>query len=252
VRVTVGTSGTGGGFEKFCKGEIDLSDASREIKPEEAAACEAGGVEYSKFQVANDGIAVVASVENDWVDCLTVAQLKKIWDDGSTVKTWKDVDPKFPAEKIDLYGPGTDSGTFDFFTKAINGVEDQSRSDYSATENDNQTVGGVSGSKGGLGYFGLSYFEENQDKLKLLGVDGGKGCVTPDTKTVQSGTYAPLSRPLFIYPSKDLLARSEGIAFVEFYLGNTSEITKQALFVDLNAAQLATAKKGLAALKALQ
>jgi phosphate transport system substrate-binding protein len=248
VRVTVGTSGTGGGFEKFCAGETDISDASREIKDEEIAVCKKNGIKYDSFQVANDGIALVANKDNADVKCLTVAQLKKIWDKGSKVNNWSQVDPKFPDEKLELFGPGTDSGTFDFFTGAINGEEGQSRSDYNATEDDNVTVQGVEGSKGGLGYFGLSYYEQNQDKLNVVQVDGGDGCVTPTTETVQDNSYKPLSRPLFIYVKADSLKRAEVKAFVEYYLDNTASLTKQALFVPLTAEQESTLKPKLEAL----
>ena len=238
VRVTVGTSGTGGGFEKFCAGETDISDASRPIKDdEEAPICEKEGIKYEEVQVANDGLAVVVNKENDWAECLTVDQLKTIWDKGSKVKNWKDVDPKFPDEEMQLFGAGTDSGTFDYFTEAINGEEGRSRTDYNATEDDNVTVQGVSGSKGGIGYFGLSYAEENADKLKVVQVDGGDGCVAPSVETVQSGDYKPLSRPLFIYPSDKALARPEVKGFLEFYLGNATEIAEQAQFVPLTEEQ---------------
>ena len=249
VRVTVGTSGTGGGFEKFCAGETDISDASREIKPEEAAVCKSKGIKYEEFQVANDGIAVVVNKDNDWASCLTVDQLKKIWDKGSKVKTWNQVDPKFPNEKLELYGPGTDSGTFDFFTKEVNGEEDQSRSDYSATEDDNVTVQGVEGSKGGLGYFGLSYYEQNKDKMKVVKIDGGGGCVEPTTATVQDASYKPLSRPLFIYVKATSIKKPEVKGFVEYYLDNTATLTKQALFVPLTADQESKLKPKLTALQ---
>ena len=237
VQVTVGTSGTGAGFKKFCAGETDISDASRPISDSEIALCQQNGIAYDNFQVANDGISIVVSKANNWVECLTVQQLKKIWDEGSTVKSWKEVDPKFPDEELVLFGPGTDSGTFDFFTGAINGKEKKSRSDFNASEDDNVIVQGVSGTKGGLGYFGLSYFEENQDKLKALKVDGGAGCVSPSVDTVQSGDYEPLGRPLFIYPSAKALQRPEVLAFIEYYIGNTDAITKQALFVPLTTEQ---------------
>src|SRR5829696_2739883 len=177
VRVTVGTSGTGGGFEKFCAGETDISDASREIEPDEDKICKEAGIEHDQVQVANDGLAIVVNKDNGWAKCLTVDQLKTIWDKDSKVKSWKDVDPSFPDEELKLFGPGTDSGTFDYFTEAINGEEGRSRTDYSASEDDNVTVQGVSGSKGGMGYFGLSYAEENSDKLKVIEVDSGNGCV---------------------------------------------------------------------------
>ena len=250
VQVVVGTSGTGGGFEKFCRGETDISDASRPIKPSEAELCRANGVVYDEFAVANDGLSVVVNNANDWADCLTTAQLQKIWDQGSTVGAWKDVDPSFPDVKMDLYGAGTDSGTFDYFTEAINGKEGRSRTDYQATEDDNVTVRGVSGSPGGIGYFGLSYLEENKGKVKGVAIDGGGGCVEPTVTTVQNGAYKPLGRPLFIYPTKELLERPEGLAFVEFYITNTEAITEQALFVDLTAQQKAKLADQLAKLRA--
>lgn len=237
VRVTVGTSGTGGGFEKFCAGETDISDASRAIEDDEIAACRRAGISYEEFQVANDGISVVVNPENDWAQCLTVDQLRKIWNTDSKIDNWNQVDPSFPDEKLTLYGPGTDSGTFDFFTDKVNGEEGASRSDYNATEDDNVTVQGVSGDKGGLGYFGLSYLEQNGDKLKGVEVDGGKGCTAPSTDTVQDGSYAPLSRPLFIYVKADSLRKAEVEAFVEYYLESTQDLAEQALFVPLTQEQ---------------
>ena len=198
--MTVGVSGTGGGFERFCRGETDLSNASRPIKEdEEAPLCKDGGVEFVEFQVANDALTVVVNKDNDWVTCLTTEQLAKIWGPDSKVKNWNEVDPSFPDEKLSLFGPGTDSGTFDYFTGEINGEEGASRSDYNASEDDNDTVTGVAGEKGGLGYFGFSYFEENQDTLKAIEIDGGDGCVAPSVEAAQDGTYKPLSRPLYIY-----------------------------------------------------
>jgi phosphate transport system substrate-binding protein len=237
VRVTVGTSGTGGGFEKFCAEETDISDASRPIKDEEKAACAKQGIKYQEFQVANDGLSVVVNSQNTWATCLTVAQLKKIWDRGSTISNWRQVDPKFPAERMELFGAGTDSGTFDFFTEAINGEEGRSRTTYNATEDDNVTVQGVSGSKGGIGYFGLSYFEQNKDKLKAVQVNDGGGCVSPSSETVQNGTYKPLSRPLFIYAKADSLKRPAVEKFVEYYLQNTGSLAQKALFVPLTQEQ---------------
>mgnify|MGYP001237899961 FL=1 len=248
TRVTVGISGTGGGFERFCKDETDISNASRAIKDEEAALCKTGGVEFAELQIANDGIAVVANTDNSWATCLTTAQLKKIWEPKSSVKRWKDVDASFPDEEIKLFGPGTDSGTFDFFTKEINGEEGASRTDYQPSENDNVVVEGVSGEKGGLGYFGLSYFEQNKDKLKDLAVDGGKGCIQPNSATVQDATYAPLSRPLFVYVKKSSYARQEVKDFLTYMLANEAKIAEEALFVPLTPAQIETAKSGLAAL----
>jgi phosphate transport system substrate-binding protein len=247
VQITVGVSGTGGGFERFCAGETDLSNASRAIEDDEKAACEAKGIEYVEFQVANDALTVVVNPENDWADCLTVAQLKKIWDTGSKVKSWRDVDPSFPDVTVKLYGAGTDSGTFDYFTGAINGEEGRSRSDYSATEDDNVTVQGVAGDEGALGYFGLSYYEQNKDRLKALEIDGGDGCVGPSVETAQDGTYKPLSRPLFIYAKKASFERPEVQAFIEFILDNEREIAEAAQFVPLTDEQLAKAKADLAA-----
>jgi phosphate transport system substrate-binding protein len=249
VNVTVGTSGTGGGFEKFCNGETDISDASRAIKDTEKKACEAKGITYSEFQVANDALTVVVNKANTWASCLTVAQLAKMWAPTSTVKSWKEIDPSFPDEPLALFGPGTDSGTFDYFTKEINGKEGASRKDFSPSEDDNVTVKGVSGSKGGLGYFGYSYFEENQDKLTAVQIDGGSGCVAPSVEGAQSGSYKPLSRPLFIYPSVKALKRPEVLAFVEYYVENHTGISKDAQFIPLNAAQEAKLTAALTELK---
>ncbi|HKG02110.1 MAG TPA: PstS family phosphate ABC transporter substrate-binding protein [Conexibacter sp.] len=249
VRVTVGTSGTGGGFEKFCAGETDISDASREIEDDEIAACREKGITYEAFQVANDGISVVVNPENDWAQCLTVEQLRTIWNTGSKVDNWNQIDPSFPDQELALYGPGTDSGTFDFFTDKINGEEGASRSDYNATEDDNVTVQGVSGDKGGLGYFGLSYLEQNRDSIKGIEVDGGRGCVAPSTETVQDGTYTPLSRPLFIYVKGSSLRKPEVEAFVQYYVDNAATLAEQALFVPLTQAQQDELQPKLDALK---
>ncbi|MBZ9643350.1 PstS family phosphate ABC transporter substrate-binding protein [Streptomyces sp. PSKA30] len=252
VRVTIGTSGTGGGFEKFCAGETDISDASRPIDDDERAACEQNGVRFEEFQVANDGLSVVVNKDNDWAECLTVEQLRKIWEPGSKVNNWNQVDPKFPDQKLELFGAGTDSGTFDYFTEAVNGEEGASRTDYSPSEDDNVTVQGVAGSKGGLGYFGLSYYEENKDELKVLKIDGGGGCVEPTRQTVQNSTYTPLSRPLFIYPKASSLQKPEVLAFVEFYVEHNAEIAESALFVPLNSQQEAELRRDLDALKTQQ
>ncbi|MEU0077652.1 PstS family phosphate ABC transporter substrate-binding protein [Micromonospora tulbaghiae] len=250
VNVSVGTSGTGGGFEKFCKGETDISNASRPIKDEEKAACEAAGVKFKELIVANDALTVVVSKENTWADCLTVDQLKKIWEPGSKVANWNQVDPKFPNEPLKLFGAGTDSGTFDYFTAEINGEEGASRTDYTASENDNVTVQGVSGTKGGLGYFGFTYFEENADKLKALKVDGGSGCVEPSLKTAQENTYKPLSRPLFIYVSDAGVKKPQVENFVSFYIESIDDIVKEAKFVPLTEQQKGTLKSEFDALKA--
>ncbi|MFD7226659.1 PstS family phosphate ABC transporter substrate-binding protein [Streptomyces sp. NPDC059881] len=249
VRVTVGTSGTGGGFEKFCNGETEISDASRPMQPEEKARCDRNGVKFEEFQVANDGLSVVVNKDNDFAECLTVEQLRKIWEPGSEVTNWNQVDPAFPDVELELFGAGTDSGTFDYFTQAVNGEEGRSRTDYTPSEDDNVTVQGVAGSKGGMGYFGLSYYEENQDKLKVLKIDGGDGCVAPSRTTVQNGTYKPLSRPLFIYPNAAALDRREVEAFVEYYVENNADIAKAAQFVPLNAQQEAELDKALQRLR---
>ena len=250
VQITVGTSGTGGGFEKFCNGETDISDASRPIKDEEKAKCDAKSIVFDELQVANDALTVVVNKENTWIDCITTAQLKAIWDQGSKVNNWNQVDPKFPNQPMKLFGAGTDSGTFDYFTDEINGEEGRSRTDYEATEDDNRTVTGVSGDKGGLGYFGFSYYEENADKLKALKIDGGGGCVEPSVATVQDGTYKPLARPLFIYPTAALLAKAEGLAFVQYFAEHATEIAEDAQFVPLTDAEKATLKTKIDALKA--
>ena len=245
VQITVGVSGTGGGFERFCRGETDLSNASRPIKDEEATICKDKGIEYVEFQVANDALTVVVNKDNDWVTCLTTDQLAKIWGPGSNVNNWNLIDSSFPDQKLSLFGPGTDSGTFDYFTGEINGEEGASRSDYAASEDDNNTVTGVSGEKGGLGYFGFSYFEENQDKLKAVEIDGGDGCVAPSVATAQDGSYTPLSRPLFIYVKQDALQRPEVEAFLRYTLENETAIAEAAQFVPLTDEQLTKAKSDL-------
>jgi phosphate transport system substrate-binding protein len=246
VKITVGSSGTGGGFEKFCAGETDISDASRPIKPdEEAPVCKQKGITYGEIQIANDGIAVTTNPELK-VDCLTVAQLKKLWNKGSKVSNLSKVDPKLPGTKLSLYGPGTDSGTFDFFTGAINGEEGVSRKDYEASEDDNQLVTGVEGDKGGLGYFGFSYYEGAQDKLNLIGVDAGDGnCVKPSKATIQDASYKPLARPLFMYPSEKAMARPEVKAFMEFTVSQAPQIAEAAKIVPLTDQQVTVAKAEL-------
>jgi phosphate transport system substrate-binding protein len=241
VRVPVGISGTGGGFERFCEGETDISNASRPIKEdEEVPLCKANGVEYTELRIATDALTVVVNADNDWVDCLTVEQLKKIWEPKAEGKVtgWQDVDPSFPDEQLLLAGAGTDSGTFDYFTDAIVGEEGASRSDYNASEDDNVTVRVVQGDKGALGYFGFSYYEENQDTLKAVAIDSGEGCVEPSVETAQSGEYTPLSRPLFIYVKNESLQRPEVEAFVQFILDNAQPIAETALFVPLSEEQL--------------
>ncbi len=220
VKVTVGISGTGGGFKKFCNGETDISDASRPIKDSEKAECVKNNITYTELQVAIDGLSVVVNPQATWVDCLTTAELKKVWDRGSTVKNWKDIRTGFPDQELKLFGAGSDSGTFDYFTEAINGKEKQTRSDYTASEDDNTLVQGVAGNRGALGYFGYAYYTENKSKLKVLKIDDGKGsgCVEPNDTTIANYTYRPLARPIFIYPKNESLARPEVLEFVKFYL----------------------------------
>ena len=245
VQITVGISGTGGGFERFCNNELDLSNASRPIRASEHQRCISNDVRWLAMTVANDGIALVVNRSNTWASCLTVAELRKIWDTGSNVDSWNDVRAGFPNVPIKLFGAGTDSGTFDFFTDAINGEEGVSRSDYEPSEDDNVLAEGVAGDRNGLGYFGFSYYEANQDELNLVGVDDGGQCVKPSQQTIQTGTYKPLSRPLFMYPSRQALGRPEVRAFMDFVIANQEEIAKAAKIVPMTPAQ---AEKGQAAL----
>ena len=239
VQVTVGTSGTGGGFEKFCNGETDISDASRPIADDEIEACETRGVAFEQVTVANDALSVLVNTENP-VDCLSVEQLNQIWAPGSKVKRWSEIDGIEPAydAPLELYGPGTDSGTFDYFTDEINGEEGAQRTDYNNIgEDDNTGIVGVEGSPGGMFYVGFSYYVENQDRIKALAIDGGDGCVEPSFETVQGGTYTPLGRGLFIYPSGAALERPEVLAFVEFYIENQAEIAEAAGYISLTEEQ---------------
>jgi phosphate transport system substrate-binding protein len=239
VRITVGISGTGGGFDRFCVGETDISNASRPIKDEEAAICEENGVEYVELQVVIDALTNVVNPGNDWATCLPVEQLSAIWEPGSKITNWNQVDPSFPDVRLRLYGPGTDSGTFDYFTEVINGESGASRTDYSPSEDDNVIVQGVSGDRGGLGYFGLSYYEENQGALKALEVDGGEGCVAPSAETAQGGSYTPLSRPLFMYVKRGSLAEQEPLRdFIRFALENQQSIAEEALYIPMTQEQI--------------
>ena len=230
ARVVVGYSGTGSGMKKFIGGEIDICDASRSIKNPEIEACRASGVDFLEFQIAYDGIAVVVSAENNWCDCLTVEQLKRIWTPDQPVRKWSDLNADWPEEELVLYGPGVESGTFYYFTKEILHVPNKSRADYSPSEDDNILVAGVSSSKYALGYFGLAFYEKNKEHLKLLGVDSGDGCIKPTLKTV-STTYHPLSRPLFIYVRKSSLANQQTLTFVDFYLRNAAEVVQTVGYV---------------------
>jgi phosphate transport system substrate-binding protein len=267
VQVTVAFSGTGGGFKKFCAGEMDANNASRPIKTSdkpgddgvagtaddvlsEATICKNANIEYIELKVALDALAVVVSKENTFVECLTTDELKSIWDLDSKVVTWADVRAEWPAEKIDLYGPGADSGTFDYFTEVINGEAKRSRSDYTASEDDNTLVTGISGSQYAMGYFGLAYVTENADKVRAVEIDGGKGCTAPSAEGANDGTYAPLGRPLFVYASVPALARPEVAAFFRFFLENTNALSTEVGYIGLNDADLAAAKATLeAALK---
>ncbi len=233
VRVTVGISGTGGGFKKFCAGETDISDASRPIKGTEISLCANNSITYEEFKVAFDGLSVMVNPQNTWVDYLTVAELKKIWEPNSTVKTWRDVRPDWPDEKIILVGADTDSGTFDYFTEAIVGKEKSSRSDYTASADDNVLVQAIAGEKNALGYFGYAYYVENPGKLKLVAIDGGKGQILPSEQTINDGTYKPLSRPLFIYANKESLKRPEVKEFVKYYLTGGKELVSQVGYVKM-------------------
>jgi phosphate transport system substrate-binding protein len=245
VQITVGQSGTGGGFEKFCAGETDISNASRPIdEEEEVPICEKEGVKYTEVQVANDGISVVTNPELS-VKCLTTDQLKELWSQGSEVSSLSAIDPKLPDAELSLFGPGTDSGTFEFFTEEINGEEGNTRKDYQPSEDDNVLVQGVAGESGGLGYFGFSYYEQNQDKLNLVQVDGGSGCVEPSQETISSGEYKPLSRPLFMYPSQKAIQRPEVKAFMDFVVENYDSIAEASQIVPMSQAQADKAKTAL-------
>lgn len=228
IRVTVGVSGTGGGFKRFTAGEIDISDASRSIKGSEAEIAAENGINYLELTVALDGLAVMVNTSNDFVDCLTVEELSAIWRPESTVDSWDDVRASFPNQTINLYGPDTESGTFDYFTNEINGDEGVSRADYVASSDDNLLVQGIRGDRNSLGYFGYAYYTENRESLKLVAVDGGSGCVAPSDETVGDGTYSPLARPIFIYVDTDKLrAQPELKAFVDFYLDNAPELVAE-------------------------
>jgi len=251
IKVTVGEAGTGGGFEVFCAGQTDISNASRPIEDDEAATCTDGGVEYTQLQVATDALTVVVNKDLA-IDCLTTDQLKQIWEPTAEgkVTNWSQVDPSFPDEEISLFGPGTDSGTFDYFTDVINGEEGASRTDYESSEDDNVIVQGVTGTAGSMGYFGYTYYEENADNLKAVEVDSGSGCVAPSAETAQDGTYSPLARPLFIYVSNKSYADKEQVAtYVDFYIDNLADITEAAKFIPLNDDQTAETQSALDGLK---
>ena len=250
TRVTVGISGTGGGFKKFCREETDISDASRPILDSEIEACKKAGIQFIELPVAYDAITVMVNPKNTWIKTLTVAELKKMWQPESqgTVTKWNQVNPAWPDAPLKLYGPGADSGTFDYFTEATVGKAKSSRGDYTASEDDNVLVQGIANDKNALGYFGFAYYKENKNRLKAVAIEGGKGPVFPSEDTIENGTYAPLSRPVFIYVNKKAYTRPEVKAFVEFYLTKGPALVKQVGYVPLPAKAYQTAldhvKKG--------
>ena len=235
TNVTIGISGSGGGFQKFGRGEIDIANASRPIKDNEARIAQENGVGYIELEVAYDGLAVIVHPENDWVESFTVEELRKIWEPSAqgTITHWNQINPEWPAEEIHLYGPGVASGTFDYFTEAIVGESGSSRGDYTASEDDNVLVQGVSGDKFGLGFFGLAYYEANQDKLRLVPIDGGNGPIAATAETIRNGTYAPLSRPLFLYVNSTSLDNPKVIEFMRFYLETAPEVMREVGYVPL-------------------
>jgi phosphate transport system substrate-binding protein len=245
VQVSVGTSGTGGGFERFCAGETDISDASRPIdEEEEVPICRKNNVAYKEVQVANDGISVVTNPAVE-IDCMTVQELKKAWQTNSDVSSFSDIKPDFPDTEVSFYGPGTDSGTFEFFTEEVNGEEGNTRKDYQPSEDDNVLVTGVSGDDGGFGYFGFSYYEQNQDNLNLVSVNAGDGCVAPSQETISSGEYKPLSRPLFMYPSEEALQKPQVQAFMDYVIENYETISEASNIVPMSADQASKAGTAL-------
>jgi phosphate transport system substrate-binding protein len=245
VKITVGTSGTGGGFEKFCNGETDISDASRPVdEEEEVPICKKNGVTFKEVQVANDGISIATNPDLK-VACMTTEQLKQLWEQGSKVNKLSDIDPSFPDAQLSLFGPGTDSGTFEFFTEEINGEEGNTRKDYQPSEDDNVLVQGVEGEAGGLGYFGFSYYEQNQDNLGLVKVDSGDGCVAPSKETIADGSYTPLSRPIFMYPSDKALKRPEVKAFMDFVVENYATLSEASQIVPMSEQQATEAQTAL-------
>ncbi|MEC9321141.1 MAG: PstS family phosphate ABC transporter substrate-binding protein [Chloroflexota bacterium] len=232
VRVNVGVSGTGGGFKRFTVGETDISDASRPMKnPGETSKADENGIKYAELRLGTDGISIMVNLKNTFLDCLTTKELKKIWEPGSTIDNWSQVRAGFPDQKMRLYGPDTDSGTFDYFTEEIMGEIQLSRPDYTASADDNVLIQGIGGDKGSLGYFGYAYYRESKDKLKLVAVDNGSGCVFPSLTTISSGEYNPLSRPLFIYVNLDSLDRPEVKALVDFYMEEGAELTDEVGYV---------------------
>ncbi len=236
VKVSVGIAGTGGGFKRFVVGETDINDASRPISEKEIDACKKSGVEYLELKVAIDGLSVVVNPKNDWCKAITVAQLKKLWNKGSTVKKWNELDPSWPDAEIRLYGPGPDSGTFDYFTEAVNGKAKESRSDYTPSEDDNVLVQGVNGDKNSLGYFGYAYYSDNQDQVKLVAIangDDASTAVLPTDETILNGTYKPLSRPLFIYVNKKSFEKPQVREFVKYYIAKGQDYVNEVQYIPL-------------------
>ena len=236
VKVTVGIAGTGGGFKKFCRGETDISDASRPILKAEIETCKQSGIQFIELPVAYDALTVIVNPKNDWVKTLTVPDLKKMWEPAAQgkVSSWNQVRSEWPSSPLKLFGPGADSGTFDYFTEAVVGKAKSSRGDFTASEDDNVLVQGVANDRNALGYFGFAYYIENQGKLKAVAIDGGKGAVGPSPKTVEDGTYQPLSRPIFIYISKKSLdSKPEVKEFVDFYLKNAAKLVKDVKYIAL-------------------
>lgn len=231
MQIPVGVSGTGGGFKKFIAGELDITNASRPIKDEEAAAAKAAGIEYLELTVAFDGLSVIVNKDNTWVNNLTTEELEMIWAPDSKVQTWKDVNPSWPDEKIKLYAPGTDSGTFDYFTEEINGESGAIRQDFTGSEDDNVLVQGIAGDKNAIGFFGYAYYEENQDKLKVVTINN----IKPTPATIEDGTYTPLSRPLFIYVNKASLENEAVVEFLKFYLENAAQLATEVGYIQLPA-----------------
>jgi phosphate transport system substrate-binding protein len=251
TRVTIGVSGTGGGFKKFCAGELAVANASRPIKPSEIEACKAAGIEFVELPVAYDGIAVVVNPKASWVDHLTVDELKRLWSPEAQgkIKRWSQIREGWPDEEIHLFGPGVDSGTYDYFTKAVVGTEHASRGDYTSSEDDNVVVQGIATDRLALGYFGFAYYEENKDKLKIVPIDDGDatdgaGPIAPSRESVSDGTYQPLSRPIFIYVSMKAVANSDVAAFIDFYAAETAKLSAEVGYIALpaDATALVTAR----------
>ena len=234
TNVLVGVSGSGGGFKRFVIGETDISNASRDIKPSEAEKAKANGIDFAELRIGMDGLSVMVNTKNTFVDCLTTAELKKIWEPGSLINNWNEIRSSFPDQKLRLYGPGTDSGTFEFFTHEINGQSGASRDDYTMSEDDNVVVQGISGDQNSLGYFGYAYYEANKDKLKVIGIDSGEGCIVPSAETIDDASYKPLTRPLYIYVNKSSYTNKKVVKeFVDFYMQEAGALTAEVGYVPL-------------------